>query len=516
MHAATGKPPAKEKWLIAVTVMLATYVAVIDLTIVNVALPQMRGAFGVTLDAVTWVAVAYNIAEIVMVTMASWFTKLMGRKRFYLACLTLFTIASIFSGLARSLETMVVMRALQGLGGGALIPMAQAIMLEIFPEEEHGMAMAVFMMGVVLAPAMGPVLGGWLTDAYGWPWIFYINIPIGGISILLVLTFLKEPAYLQQGLTRIDVVGIVLLVVGLTALQLFMEQGERRDWFESNFIVAMAFTSVVVLTALVWWELRVEEPIVNLRVLKNLPFVGGVSMGLIFGLTTFGSIFMLPLFLQQLQGYSVLDSGLIQMPRMLIVLAVAPLAGRLYGKLDNRLLAAIGTAVMMAGYFDMSRFNLNVGWQRMLPGLLMTGGGMAFLFSVLSAATMRTVPPALLTAAAGLFTLSRRIGGNIGYAFVANQITHRSTFHEARLVDHLTPYDSGAMQALDGLAGSLATHGLPPGVAEQGALKLLNGAVARQATMMAFNDVFWMMGMMFVLTFPFLLFLGGRRDQRGR
>jgi len=511
MQVATGKPPAKEKWLIAVTVMLATYVAVIDLTIVNVALPQMRGTFGVTLDAVTWVAVAYNIAEIVMVTMASWFTRLMGRKRFYLACLTVFTVASVFSGLARSLEMMVLMRTVQGLGGGALIPMAQAIMLEVFPEEEHGMAMAVFMMGVVLAPAMGPVLGGWLTDAYGWPWIFYINIPIGGFSILLVLLFLKESAYLQRGLSRIDVIGIVLLVVGLTALQLFMEQGERRDWFESTFIVVVAVLALVALTALVLWELRVEEPIVNLRVLKNLPFVGGVSMGLIFGLTTFGSIFILPLFLQQLQGYSVLDSGLIQMPRMLIVLAIAPVAGRLYGKFDNRLLAAIGTVVMMAGYFDMSHFTLQVGWQRMLPGLLMTGGGMAFLFSVLSAATMRTVPPALFTAAAGLFTLSRRIGGNIGYAFVANQISHRSTFHEARLVDHLTPYDARTMQALDGITGRLASHGLPPGVAEQSALKLLDGEVARQATMMAYNDVFWMMGMMFVVTFPFLLLLGGRR-----
>ncbi len=302
-------------------------------------------------------------------------------------------------------------------------------------------------------------------------------------------------------------------MVGLTALQLFMEQGERRDWFESTFIVVMAATALVGLTALVLWELRVEEPIVNLRVLKNLPFVGGVSMGLIFGLTTFGSIFILPLFLQQLQGHSVLDSGIIQMPRMLIVLAVAPIAGRLYGRLDNRLLAAMGTAVMMAGYFDMSRFTLEVGWQRMLPSLLLTGGGMAFLFSVLSAATMRTVPPALLTAAAGLFTLSRRIGGNIGYAFVANQLSHRSTFHQARLVDHLTPYDTGTMQALDGLTVRLAGSGLPPGAAEQSALKLLDGAVARQATMMAYNDVFWMMGMMFVVTLPFLFLLGGRHQR---
>ena len=281
-------------WLISATVMLATYVSVIDLTIVNVAMPQMMGTFGVTLDAITWVAVSYSIAEIVMVTMASWFTKLMGRKRFYLYCLGLFTVASVLSGLARSLEMMIITRLLQGLGGGALIPMAQAIMLEIFPAEKRGTAMAVFMMGVVLAPAMGPVLGGWLTDAYGWPWIFYINIPIGVLSVVLVLAFLPEASYYERGLARIDVVGIVLLVVGLTTLQLFLERGEREDWFQSPFIICAAAIALVSLTALVLWELWVEEPVVNLRVLKNLPFVGGVSMGLFFGLTTFGSIFIIP------------------------------------------------------------------------------------------------------------------------------------------------------------------------------------------------------------------------------
>ncbi|MDH3600275.1 MAG: DHA2 family efflux MFS transporter permease subunit [Candidatus Tectomicrobia bacterium] len=506
-QAAVSRAPAG-KWMIAATVMLATYVAVIDITIVNVAMPQMRGTFGVTLDAITWVAVAYSIAEIVMVTMASWFTQLLGRKRFYIYCLTLFTVASVFSGLSRSLEMMVLTRVLQGLGGGALIPMAMAIMLEIFPEEEHGTAMAVFMMGVVLAPAMGPVLGGWLTDQYGWPWIFYINLPIGAVSIVMVLAFLTESEHLQRGLARIDGVGIVLLVVGLTSLQLFLERGEREDWFSSMFIVVAAVVALVALVTLVVWELQVEEPIVNLRVFKNVPFVGGASMGMVFGLTTFGSIFILPLFLQQVRGYTVMDSGLIQLPRMLIMVVVAPIAGRLYGRVDSRLLAGIGTAVMMVGYFDMARFTLEVGFMRMLPGLLMTGAGMAFMFSVMSAATMRTIPPALLTAASGLFTLSRRIGGNIGYAFVANQITHRGTFHRARLVDYLTPYDGGTTQVLEGLTGRLAGRGLPPGVAEESALKLLEGTVDRQATMMAYNDVFWLMGMLFVLGLPFLLLLG--------
>ena len=500
--------PAR-KWLISATVMLATYVSVIDLTIVNVAMPQMMGTFGVTLDAITWVAVSYSIAEIVMVTMASWFTKLLGRKRFYLYCLGLFTVASVLSGLARSLEMMIITRLLQGLGGGALIPMAQAIMLEIFPAEKRGTAMAVFMMGVVLAPAMGPVLGGWLTDAYGWPWIFYINIPIGALSVLLVLAFLPEASYYERGLARIDVVGIVLLVVGLTTLQLFLERGEREDWFQSTFIICAAAITLVSLTALVLWELWVEEPVVNLRVLKNLPFVGGVSMGLFFGLTTFGSIFhysLVPAANSRLHGAGFRPhSDAAHAGRAVLV---APIAGKLYGRLDSRLLAFFGTAIMMAGYLDMSRFTLEVGWERMLPGLLMTGAGMAFLFSVLSAATMSAIPPPLLIAASGMFTLSRRIGGNIGYAFVANQITHRATFHRARLVDHVTPYDAETARTLDGLTGSLTARGLPPGTAESSALHLLDSVVDRQATMMAYNDVFWMMGMMFVFSLPFLLLLG--------
>ena len=510
MQTAATLRSAGNKWIIAGTVVLATYVAVIDVTIVNVAMPQMLGTFGVSLDAITWVAVAYSIAEIVMVTMASWFTRLMGRKRFYLCCLGLFTVASVLSGMSRSLEMMILTRVLQGIGGGALIPMSQAIMLETFPQEEHGMAMAFFMMGVVVAPAMGPVLGGWLTDAYGWPWIFYINVPIGLISIFLVSTFLTESPHMPQGLAKIDVLGIVLLVVGLTSLQLFLERGESEDWFASKFILIMAAVALTSLVVLVFWELRVEEPIVNLRVFKNIPFVSGTTLGFVFGMTTFGSIFLIPLFLQQLRGFSVLDSGIIQMPRMLVMVFIAPIAGRLFGRLDSRLLLAIGIAMMMWGYFDMAGFTLDVGWAHMLPGMLLTGSGMAFTFSIMSATCMRTIPPALLTAAAGLYTLSRRIGGNLGYAFVASQVPHRAMVHRGHLVEHLTPYDGGTMQAIDGLTGRLVNSGLAPGVAEESALKLLDTTVSRQATMMAYNDMFWIMGMLFVLGLPLLALIGSQ------
>jgi DHA2 family multidrug resistance protein len=514
-QAASTRPPAN-KWVIAGTVVLGTFVAVMDVSIVNVAMPQMLGTFGATLDSITWVAVAYSIAEIIMVTMSAWFSTLLGRKRFYILSLAIFTGASVLSGMARSLEVMILTRVLQGIGGGSLIPLSQAIMLETFPEEERGMAMALYMMGVVVAPAGGPVLGGWLTDTYGWPWIFYINIPVGIFSIFMVATVLTDPPYLRRRLARIDGVGIGLLTIGLTAMQIFLERGEREDWFDSSFIIVTALVALVALTVLVWWELWVDEPVVNLKVLKNMPFVAGVSMGLIFGLTAFGSIFILPLFLQELRGYSVLDSGLIQMPRMLAMLVIAPVAGRLYKWVDSRLLIGSGIVLMMLGYFDLARFTLEVGWVQMLPGLLLTGAGMAFMFSIMSAAVMRTMPHQLLGAATGLYTLSRRIGGNIGYAFVANQITHRAMFHRARLVEHVTPYSSQTIRSLETLTGGMASRGLPPGVAADSALKLLDGTVTRQATMMAYNDVFWMMGMLFVLSLPFLFLLGSRKRRPAR
>ena len=501
------------KWVIAGTVVLGSFVSVMDFSIVNVAMPQMIATFGVSLDAITWVAVSYSIAEIILVTMAAWFSSLLGRKRFFVYSFILFTAASMLCGAARSLEVMVIARILQGIGGGGLIPVTQAVMLETFPENERGMAMALYTMGVAIAPAVGPVLGGWLTDEYGWPWIFYINLPLGIFGIIMSIIVLSDPPYMQRRLMRIDVVGIVLLAVGLTALQIFLERGEREQWFESTFIVVTAMVAGVTLVALVMWELYVEDPVINFRLLKNVPFTAGTCLGAIFGVTLFGSFFVLALFLQRLQGYSVMDSGLFQSPRMLIMLIVTPIAGRLYNYIDSRLLISIGIALMMLGYMDMSGLNLEAGLAQMLPSFLLTGAGMSFMFGPMSAVVMRTVPLPLMTAASSLYTLGRRIGGNVGYAFVASQIDHRSAMHRARLVDHVTPYDVSTAQTLDGLTGRLAAaSGLPPGMAEDSALKLLDGTVNQHATMMAYNDIFWLMGMIFVLGIPFLLLLGGSRN----
>ena len=313
---------------------------------------------------------------------------------------------------------------------------------------------------------------------------------------------------MQRALARIDVLGIILLAVGLTALQLFLERGEREQWFASSFIVLLAVVAGISLVALAVWELYAEEPIIHLRLLKNVPFSAGIGLGFLFGITLFGSIFVLPLFLQRLQGYSVTDSGLLQLPRTLIMLVVTPIAGRLYNSVDSRLLIGLGVLMMMVGYLNMSGFTLDMGWTHMMTSFLLTGAGMSFMFGPMSAVVMRSVPIRSLTAATSLYTLGRRVGGNVGYAFVASQVQHRAAFHRARLVDHVTPYDASTNQMLDGLTGRLgAGRGLAPGTAESGALKLLDGTVTRHATMMAYNDVFWLMGMLFILSIPFVLML---------
>ncbi|GAB6061982.1 DHA2 family efflux MFS transporter permease subunit [Deferrisoma palaeochoriense] len=496
--------PAVDKWLVAFTVMFGTFMAVMDVSVVNVALPHMMGSFGQDLSAITWVATSYSIAEIILATMAGWLSTLVGRKRLYLASFALFTVGSVLCGTAQTFGQMMVYRVLQGVGGGALIPVSQAILRETFPQEEQGMAMAIYGMGVVLAPAVGPILGGWLTDRYGWPWIFFINVPVSLLGMALIGAFVHDPPYLRRGVRRVDWVGLALLTVSLTAMQVVLERGQEKNWFDSGSIVGGTVVGAATLLALVVWELRVSEPVVNFRLLRNIPLTVGSTIGAIFGVALFGTTFVLPQFTQHLLGYPAFEAGLVLAPRSLTLLACMPLAGWLYRRVDPRLLILVGIGLNFWSYYDLSHLSLDAGFWNLVPMLLIMGAGMPFLFVTMTTVALSTVAKRDMTEASSLYTLARRVGGNVGYALVATLVARGQQIHRAHMVKHVSPLNplyrwfEGAVGATSvGGAGTLGAHAL--------ASRLLD----RQATMMAYNDVSWALGFMFLAIAPLLLLLPG-------
>jgi DHA2 family multidrug resistance protein len=493
--------------------MFGTFVAVMDISVVNVALPHMMGTFGETQSAITWVATAYSIAEIILATMAGWWSTLLGRKRLYLLSFGVFTLGSILAGAARTFPLMIAFRVLQGVGGGALIPVSQAILRETFPKEEQGMAMAVYSMGVVLAPAIGPVLGGWLTDAYGWPWIFYINVPVCIVGMFLVGAFVQDPAYLRRGVKKIDWSGISLLAVGLTGMQVVLERGQSENWFDSHMIQFVTVATVAALVLLVVVELRTKEPVVDFRILRNIPLTVGSSMGLVFGIALFGSTFLLPQLTQDLLGYSAFDAGLILLPRALVLFLVMPLVGKLYGRVDTRVLVGFGLLLLFWSFHGLARLSPQVSFASLVPLLLLMGAGMPFMFVTLTTVSLSTIPKPDMTHASSLYTLSRRVGGNIAYAAVATIIARRAQFHRVRLTEHLTAFHPAFSRFRAGVSAHLAAQGHAAQAAGQGALRIADGMVQRQAAFLAYDDTSLILGLLLVVTVPLLLLLPGSRHK---
>ena len=517
MNGSTPVPSAKKtvapagKWLITIAVMFGAFMAVMDISVVNVALPHMMGSFGEDLSSITWVATAYSIAEIIMVTMAGWWSTLIGRKRLYLASFGLFTMGSILCGTATTFPQMLLYRVIQGIGGGALIPVSQAILRETFPPEEQGMAMAIYGMGVVLAPAMGPILGGWLTDSYGWPWIFYINVPVSLVGMLMVATFVHDPAYLRRGVKRIDWLGITLLAVALTSMQIVMERGQQENWFDSKFILLGRAVCVLSFLGLLYWELKIAEPVVNFRILRNSALSLGSTMGIIFGVALFGTTFILPQFTQELLGYPAFQAGLILAPRAFMLMIFMPVVGRLYRHVDARILVIFGALVTYWSYYDLAHLSLAAGFWNLVPMLLIMGAGMPFMFVTLSTISLSTIPKEDMTDASSLYTLARRIGGNIGYALVATLVARGVQVHHVQLVSHVNPYNPNWIQFQQRAAALLAHSGLNPAAVKHTGQALINLLVSRQAAMMAYNDVSWYLGFLFLLTIPFALLLPSRK-----
>jgi len=497
-------------WIIAMTVMLATFMEVLDTSVANVALDHIAGSLSSSVDEATWVLTSYLVSNAVVLPLSGWLSSIFGRKRFYMTCVALFTVSSMLCGLAPSLTILILCRILQGIGGGALQPISQAILVESFPRHKQGMAMAVYGMGVVVAPVIGPTLGGWITDNYSWRWIFLINIPIGALSLTLTYLLIKDPPYLVRKAWRgmkVDYFGLGLLTLGLASLEILLDDGNKNDWFSSNFIVGAAMVAIVGLVGVVLWELRQKEPVVDFRMLKNRNFMLSTATMFLLGFVLYGSTMLLPVFLQTLLGYTALRSGLVLSPGGIVIAVTMPLVGFLLAKIEARWLVIFGLLVSSFGLFHMAGFDLDIDYHTAMMARVWQSAGLAFLFVPINTMAFASVPREKMGSATGLINLARNIGGSSGIAIVTTILARRTQFHQHRLVADFTPFSPNYTQALTGTAHALMAQGSSATQAMGQAQGLLYGMLQRQSAMLAFVDSFWVLGIIFLAVIPLMFFV---------
>jgi len=509
----TAPPAVREinPWAVSLTVMLATFMEVLDTSVANVALPHIAGSLSATIDESTWVLTSYLVSNAIVLPLAGWFSTLFGRKRFYMACVAVFTVSSLLCGMATSLWMLILFRILQGVGGGAMQPISQAILVESFPKEKHGMAMAVYGMGVVLAPIIGPTLGGWITDDYSWRWIFLINIPVGLLSLALTAMLVFDPPYLERkqlrGL-RIDYAGLGMIAIGLGFLEVMLDDGQRKDWFGDGLIVASAAIACICLVAVVFWEWHAKDPVVNFRLLKNRNFALATFTMFLVGFTLYGSTMLLPIFLQTMLGYTALLSGLALSPGGVAVLLLMPLVGKLLShRVEPRWLLMFGLAVSALGLYIMAGFNLQIDIGTAIRSRIVQSVGIAFLFVPMNTLAFSSIPKEQANSATGLINLARNIGGSSGIAFVTTELARRSQLHQHNLISHVTQFDGRYGEMLQGAAHMLMTRGSSAPQAAHQAQALVYGMVQREAAMQAFIDNFWLLAAIFVVIAPVMVLM---------
>ncbi|NLI33259.1 MAG: DHA2 family efflux MFS transporter permease subunit [Deltaproteobacteria bacterium] len=499
--------PRVNKWIVALTVMLPTFIEVMDTSVVNVSLPHIQGSLNAGLDEVTWVLTSYLVSNAIIIPITGWLAGIFGRKRYLIFSLVVFTVSSIVCGAAPSLEVLVLFRILQGLGGGGLQPLSQAILLESFPPREHGIAMAAFGMGVVMAPILGPVVGGWITDNWNWRWVFYINLPAGILAVAMAIFFIHDPAYIRRRTIQIDKWGLFLLTLGLGSLQIVLDKGEREDWFNSEFIIILAVIALVSLSIFVLVELRAAHPVVNLRVFRDRSFAAGNIIMFAGFFCLFGSIVLLPLYLQNLMSYTALWAGLVLGPGGLASFVVMPVAGILMKKgVNPRNLLAIGLTIAAYSLWLMSGFALDGSFMTFTWPRVVQAVGMGLFFVPLSAATYVGIPREEMGNASGIFNLLRNLGGSFGVAFSTTVLAQRSQVHQSFLVENITPYNKAFQSFYAQLTewfqmNQTHIHALP----DKAAMAVTYREVLRQASMLAFNDTFWLLAIGTAVLVPLTL-----------
>jgi len=484
------------RWSITVTVMTVTVMQVLDVTVINVALPHMQGSLSAGVDEISWVLTSYLAATAVILPATGWLAGLMGRKRLFLLCTVGFTTASVFCGLAPTLNVLLFARVLQGIAGGPLMPLSQAIMWEIFPFRQRGMAMAVWGMGIMMAPIFGPTLGGWITDNWSWRWTFYINLPIGIVGFFAASAILFDPPYLRKA-GKIDVPGLLLMVIGFLSLQLFLDQGERYEWFDSSFIVALGLTAGFALVGFVVRELTAEEPILDLGVYRDRNFAASslIMVFVMFGF--FSSMVLLALFTQKVLGYDAWTSGLVLAPGGVGNLLSLVLAGRLINRTDQRLILAVGCVLNAWAAWNMSVLTLGVdywglAWPRFVQGL-----GTGLIFVPLNAVGLATIPRISMGNATALLNVVRNLGGGAGVAAVSTLLTRRTQEHQSTLVAHVSQFDAATASRLSAWTAHFGGQGADTFTAQKRALAMVYQEVTRQAQVLAFADDFWLIFLLF-------------------
>jgi DHA2 family multidrug resistance protein len=499
------------KWLITITVMTGAVMSALDTSIVNVALPHMMGSLGASVEEITWVSTGYILSSVIIMPIIALLSSRFGRKNFYLFCVVLFTCASTMCGFAWDLPSMVFFRIVQGIGGGTLIAASQAILRETFPPREQGIAMGIYGLGVILGPAIGPTLGGWLTDTFSWPWIFFVKSPLGIVNALLVVRYIEDPPYLVREKRKMDLAGLFYMTVGLGAFQIMLEKGEQKDWFESHFIITLAVVSLIGLALFIHRELTADEPAVNLRMLSDFSFSSATFLSGILTLALMGSLFLLPLLLQQLLQYTAFDSGLALVPRSIAMGLSMPFAGSVYNRAGPRLLVVSGILINAVAFYQFSVMSLDVGfWDIFLPQFLQ-GIGFGMIFVALSTAALAFMEKKLMTAASGLFNVIRQVMGSMGIALAATLLSRGEHLNRALLVEHVSAARDITTSAVNTIAGYLLTRGIGMNEAREKALKILDGIVMQQSGILTYNHIFFQISMMFLLCIPLVLIIKDNR-----
>ncbi len=509
LHAVPTWKPAFNPWLIGVVVALAAFMEVLDTSIANVALPYIGGNLGASNDESTWVLTSYLVSNAIVLPISGWASSVLGRKRFFMTCLAVFTVSSMLCGFAPSLGAIILFRILQGAGGGGLQPMAQAILADTFPPDKRGLAFALYGVTVIVAPTIGPTLGGWITDNYSWRWIFFINGPIGILALFLVYRLISDPPWAKRvagAIAKIDYIGVSLLILGVGALQIMLDKGQEDDWFGSHFIVTLVTIATVSLISLVVWEWFNKHPVIDVRLFKNLNFLGANFMMFVLGVMLFASLVMMPLFLQSLMGYTAESAGLVLSGGGLLLLFLMPVTGVLISKVQAKYLVAFGWLTLAIGmYYSSRQLDLDISFRSAAILRMVQVFGLGFLFVPINVSSYVGVPAEKNSSVAGLVNFMRNIGSSVGTSMVTTIVARRAQFHQVYLAADVTSGQRSLADVASALSAHLFVYGNDMTLAAKQAYALIYKTMIRQATTLAYVDTFLVLSViaaiMFVLSF---------------